>query len=124
MPHYETFNSAKGAAANIFGVIRRYPTIDPMSTSGHYPESITGDIEFSRVHFKYPARPDIPILRGFTLSIPAGKTVALVGPSGCGKSTCLQLLQRLYDPTSVSFNFFVLLKFKTDNNNSYYCRAW
>lgn len=105
LPHYETFNSAKGAAANIFEVIRGKPSIDPMSTGGHYPENIAGDIEFSRVYFRYPARPDIPILRSFTLSIPAGKTVALVGPSGCGKSTCLQLLQRLYDPASVSLIF-------------------
>lgn len=36
------------------------------------------------------------------MKIKPGQIVALVGPSGCGKSTCLQLIQRLYDPTSGS----------------------
>ena len=52
--------------------------------------------------FKYPARPDVPILQGLSLTIQKGETVALVGPSGCGKSTCIQLVQRFYDPESGS----------------------
>src|SRR3546814_9304962 len=48
------------------------------------------------VEFGYTA--DNPILRGVTLSIPAGKTVAIVGSFGSGKSTVLSLLVRLYDP--------------------------
>ena len=42
--------------------------------------------------------PDHQILNGLDLTVPAGKTVALVGQSGCGKSTVVQLLQRFYDP--------------------------
>jgi ATP-binding cassette, subfamily B (MDR/TAP), member 7 len=41
-----------------------------------------------------------PILRGTTLSIQQGRTVAIVGSSGCGKSTILRLLFRFYEPTS------------------------
>ncbi|MCX7946458.1 MAG: ABC transporter ATP-binding protein/permease [Hydrogenophilus sp.] len=54
-------------------------------------------IEFDRVRFAYDPRR--PILDDFTLTIPAGKTVAVVGPSGAGKSTLVRLLFRFYDVT-------------------------
>jgi ABC-type transport system involved in cytochrome bd biosynthesis fused ATPase/permease subunit len=40
------------------------------------------------------------ILNGISVSVPSGKTVALVGPSGCGKSTIVQLMERYYDVLS------------------------
>jgi len=55
-----------------------------------------GDIEFRNVTFTYPGR-DVPALRNINLSLPAGKTVALVGRSGSGKSTMASLLTRFYD---------------------------
>merc|ERR1712130_134421 len=55
-------------------------------------------IEFNDVHFRYPSRPKIMVLRNFSLKVPAGKTVALVGTSGSGKSTIIQLIERFYDP--------------------------
>ena len=39
------------------------------------------------------------MLRGLSLKIKAGQTVALVGHSGCGKSSIVSLIQRFYDPT-------------------------
>ena len=54
-----------------------------------------GEIKFENVTFGY--RPERPILKNLTLTIPAGKKVAIVGPSGCGKSTILRLLFRSYD---------------------------
>ncbi|TAQ89840.1 hypothetical protein B7494_g1801 [Chlorociboria aeruginascens] len=54
-----------------------------------------GEIKFENVTFGYHA--DRPILRNLSLTIPAGKKVAVVGPSGCGKSTILRLLFRSYD---------------------------
>jgi len=54
-----------------------------------------GSIRFENVSFGYNA--ERPILRDLTLTIPAGKKVAIVGPSGCGKSTLLRLLFRYYD---------------------------
>jgi ABC transporter ATM len=54
-----------------------------------------GEIKFENVSFGY--RPDRPILQNLSLTIPAGKKVAIVGPSGCGKSTILRLLFRSYD---------------------------
>ncbi len=54
-------------------------------------------VELAGVVFRYPSRPTHVVLRGLTLSIEAGQTVALVGPSGAGKTTIFQLLQRFYD---------------------------
>ena len=57
-----------------------------------------GEIRFENVSFGYHA--DRPILKNLTMTIPAGKKVAIVGPSGCGKSTILRLLFRFYDANS------------------------
>ncbi|NBO40429.1 MAG: ABC transporter ATP-binding protein/permease [Betaproteobacteria bacterium] len=53
------------------------------------------EVRFENVHFAY--EPDRPILHGISLTIPVGKTVAVVGPSGSGKSTLARLLFRFYD---------------------------
>lgn len=57
-----------------------------------------GEIRFENVTFGYYK--DRPILRNLTVTIPAGKKIAVVGPSGCGKSTLLRLLFRSYDAQS------------------------
>ncbi|KAK0929594.1 Iron-sulfur clusters transporter atm1, mitochondrial, partial [Friedmanniomyces endolithicus] len=57
-----------------------------------------GIVRFENVSFAY--RPDRPILSNLTMTIPAGRKVAIVGPSGCGKSTILRLLFRFYDVQS------------------------
>jgi osmoprotectant transport system ATP-binding protein len=54
-------------------------------------------IAFDDVHV---SRGSVPVLRGFTLRIPAGDTLALVGRSGAGKSTILKLINRLLLPES------------------------
>ncbi|RAL60644.1 hypothetical protein DID88_009962 [Monilinia fructigena] len=54
-----------------------------------------GEITFENVTFGY--HPDRPILKNLSMTIPAGKKIAIVGPSGCGKSTVLRLLFRFYD---------------------------
>ncbi|KAK2584731.1 hypothetical protein KPH14_007064 [Odynerus spinipes] len=97
-PHLEAFAVARGSAAAVFQVLDRIPTIDSLSKEGQKLKSVSGDIEFKDVFFRYPARKDILVLQGLNLKINHGETVALVGGSGCGKSTCLQLIQRLYDP--------------------------
>ncbi|PKA63577.1 ABC transporter B family member 22 [Apostasia shenzhenica] len=91
---------AMAAAERIKGVIGRKPGIDSGSEEGEEMEEVKGEVEFRGVNFAYPARPETGVLKGFSLKVTAGSTVALVGGSGSGKSTALALLQRLYDPAS------------------------
>ena len=51
-------------------------------------------IEFSDVHFRYPSRPDHPILQGLNCEFSPGQTTAIVGSSGAGKSTLFELILR------------------------------
>ncbi|KAL2787334.1 P-loop containing nucleoside triphosphate hydrolase protein [Aspergillus keveii] len=88
---------AKNAAAEFRRLFDRKPEIDNWSEEGEALESVHGEIEFRDVHFRYPTRPEQPVLRGLNLSVKPGQYVALVGPSGCGKSTTIALLERFYD---------------------------
>ncbi|MCD7451660.1 ATP-binding cassette sub- B member 9 [Datura stramonium] len=91
-------SKSKGAAASIFEILDSKPRIDSSSNEGITLDVIEGNIELQHISFKYPTRPDMQIFRDLSLSIPAGKTVALVGESGSGKSTVISLLERFYDP--------------------------
>ncbi|GAB5568501.1 phosphatidylcholine translocator ABCB4 isoform X1 [Prionailurus iriomotensis] len=102
-PCIDAFANARGAAYAIFNIIDNSPKIDSFSEKGHKPDSIKGNLEFNDVHFSYPARPNVKILKGLNLKVQSGQTVALVGNSGCGKSTTVQLIQRLYDPDEGTF---------------------
>jgi ATP-binding cassette subfamily B (MDR/TAP) protein 1 len=89
---------AKHAAVEIKTLTERQPTIDTWSKEGTQLRDLKGLVEFRDVHFRYPTRPEQPILRGLNLTIRPGQFVALVGASGCGKSTTIALLERFYDP--------------------------
>ncbi|OCK85136.1 ABC transporter [Lepidopterella palustris CBS 459.81] len=69
--------------------------LDPKSTPPPPPSAPA--IEFRNVHFRYPSRTNVPVLRGLSLSVPRGAHVCIVGPSGSGKSTIVLLLERFYD---------------------------
>ncbi|KAG4130409.1 hypothetical protein ERO13_D09G142000v2 [Gossypium hirsutum] len=98
-PSMSAFVKAKVAAAKIFRIIDNKPGIDRNSESGLDLESVTGLVELKNVDFAYPSRPDVRILNNFSLTVPAGKTIALVGSSGSGKSTVVSLIERFYDPS-------------------------
>lgn len=94
------FAKARIAAAKIFRVIDHKPGVVSNSESGVELEAITGKLELKNVDFYYPSRPETQILNNFCLTVPAGKTIALVGSSGSGKSTVVSLIERFYDPSS------------------------
>jgi len=62
------------------------------------PDAPRTDIRFHDVAFRYPGRCD-DALTGLDLTIPAGRSLAIVGTNGAGKTTLIKLLCRLYDPT-------------------------
>jgi ATP-binding cassette subfamily B (MDR/TAP) protein 1 len=70
----------------------------PSYDSGNKASSV----QLRDVHFSYPARPDMKVLKGLNVDIRPGKFCALVGPSGAGKSTIISLVERLYTPESGS----------------------
>ncbi|WP_130873315.1 ABC transporter ATP-binding protein [[Pseudopropionibacterium] massiliense] len=57
-----------------------------------------GTVELVDVDFGY--QPDVPVLRGVSMSVPSGSMCALVGPSGSGKTTIARLIARFYDVDS------------------------
>lgn len=92
------YAKAKMSASHVLMLINRAPAIDNSSEDGDKPDKFEGNVGFEHVYFKYPSRPDVPVLQGLKLRVKKGQTLALVGSSGCGKSTTIQLLERFYDP--------------------------
>ena len=91
---------AKQAAKELKILFDRKPEIDSWSLDGEPFNHLEGTIEFRDVHFRYPTRPEQPVLKGLNLTVKPGQYVALVGASGCGKSTTIALMERFYDPLS------------------------
>ncbi len=90
---YSIVQSAMASAERIFQLLDREPAI----LGGEVrPGRMAGAITFSDIHFAYQRNE--PILAGFSLTIRAGETVAIVGATGSGKSTIINLLLRLYAP--------------------------
>lgn len=89
---------AAGAAERLSELLNAEATIAPPAKPRPFPEPPLGTLEFAKVEFHYPTRPDAPALHDFSLAIRPRETVAIVGPSGAGKSTLFQLAERFYDP--------------------------
>uniref|UniRef100_A0A8C4V954 Bile salt export pump n=1 Tax=Falco tinnunculus TaxID=100819 RepID=A0A8C4V954_FALTI len=96
------YAKAKTSAARFFELVDRLPDISVYSEKGEKWDDFKGSIEFLNCKFTYPSRPDIQVLKGLSVAVKPGQTLAFVGSSGCGKSTSVQLLERFYDPETGS----------------------
>jgi ATP-binding cassette subfamily B protein len=88
---------ARASVIRVFDIIDSRPAIADKPGAVELPPDATG-LSFDDVRFGYV--PNVPVLRGLSLRVEPGETVAVVGASGSGKSTIAQLLPRFYDPQS------------------------
>mmetsp|Transcript_169196 Transcript_169196/g.543925 ORF Transcript_169196/g.543925 Transcript_169196/m.543925 type:complete len:898 (-) Transcript_169196:84-2777(-) len=95
---YTNMVQAIGAATRVFELRGREPELplEPAAGSAAPPQRLEGALRLEGLRFCYPARPEVEVLKGLSLDVPAGQVVSLVGPSGNGKSTIIGLLKRLY----------------------------
>jgi ATP-binding cassette subfamily B protein len=96
---YNSYQSAASALEKISGVLQEEPTV-PEPEKPVALKDVKGEVAFQDVEFKYAT--GSTVLHPFSLTIPAGQTVALVGTTGAGKSTLAKLIARFYDPSSGS----------------------
>jgi ABC-type multidrug transport system fused ATPase/permease subunit len=91
---YAAIQKSIGATENLMNIIHQ-DNEKEILTGKQKPE-IIGNVEFNNVHFSYPQRKDIEILKGISLKASKNETIALVGSSGAGKSTISSLLLNYY----------------------------
>lgn len=91
------FMAGVGASERVFDILERDSHIH--GGSKRLP-ALEGRIDFRKVNFAYPSRPDMNVLKDLSFSVEPGQAVALVGGSGGGKTTIAALLSRFYDPSS------------------------
>ncbi len=96
---------ARASAGRIYEVLDEQPEVVDRPDAVHLPAPVAGEVAFDDVRFAYRSTDDdesdhrrtSAVLDGFTLSVAAGETVAIVGRTGTGKSTVARLLARFYD---------------------------
>ena len=93
---YTEIVSAIGATERIFDILEEEAEVIPTAPEQAEVLDLSGEIIYKNVHFSYPTRSDVEVLKGIDLHINPGSKVALVGASGSGKSTIVALLQRFY----------------------------
>ncbi|GHB73743.1 ABC transporter [Streptomyces umbrinus] len=96
-----SYQSAAASLEKIAGLLAQVPSVPEPVRARSLPELVSEhpgrEVEFTDVRFAY--RTGGEVLPTFSLTLPAGQTVAVVGSTGAGKSTLAKLLARFYDPT-------------------------
>lgn len=99
---YGELQRAAGATERLLELLAVENEIVAPVKAAAQANELAPEMQLEQVSFFYPSRPEVAALDKFSLSIEAGKSLALVGPSGAGKSTVFELLLRFYDPQSGS----------------------
>lgn len=81
------------AGERVFGVLDNKQHLQDNGTLA--PDKIAGNVTFKEVHFSY--KPGVPVLKGISFRLDAGKTMAIVGHTGAGKTSIISILNRLYE---------------------------
>lgn len=97
---YAQINKTVGASERIFELLAETSEVSVEESAITSISPVKGDITYKNVHFSYPSRADLPVLKGISFHVNAGEKIALVGYSGAGKSTIIQLLMRYYNNQS------------------------
>ena len=90
-----------GATERLRELMAEKPEADGTRAAG----KLAGELAFESVSFRYPSRPEAPVLEALSFRVEAGKRIALVGPSGAGKSTVFSLILGFHRPESGSVRF-------------------
>lgn len=98
------FSNLNVVLQRVVNVLDRPVTIADAPDAVDFPIPVSRGIEIRNLSFAYPSYdaegPEEPVLRDISLSVPAGSWLCVMGASGSGKSTLINLLARLYEPTT------------------------
>ena len=90
---YGQVQKAIGSSERVLEILEE----EPEFAGGDVALDFNGKIDFINIHFHYPTRPEVEVLKGLSFHVNPGEKVALAGHSGAGKSTIIQLLLRFYE---------------------------
>ena len=95
---YAQLQKTIGASDRILEILGDPSEVDIHENETSVPITF-GAIDLQDIHFSYPSRPSVEILKGISFTIEPGQKIAIVGTSGTGKSTLAQLMMRFYEPS-------------------------